>query len=190
MCWYRSRQRQLAAYLSNPRNAQIVIVGGRAYLHQMCERQSVSTEPPTHMNLHLTAQKSGCELLKWFHTLEEVTLYTKVQGCSQWRGPPHAGWETGAEWERDSQIRSRLCYFLFSFLFFAGELFAFSRRHAVSSRVTFTSIGSISLLVSYWASLWSPINRNTFWFECMWGFSLIWSFSPPPSLCELLCKTH
>lgn len=42
VCWYRSRQRQLAAYLSNPRNAQIVIVGGRAYLHQMCERQSVS----------------------------------------------------------------------------------------------------------------------------------------------------
>lgn len=42
ICWYRSRQRQLAAYLSNPRNAQIVIVGGRAYLHQMCERQNVS----------------------------------------------------------------------------------------------------------------------------------------------------
>lgn len=47
VCWYRSRQRQLAAYLSNPRNAQIVIVGGRAYLHQMCERQSVSV---THAN--------------------------------------------------------------------------------------------------------------------------------------------
>lgn len=44
VCWYRSRQRQLAAYLSNPRNAQIVIVGGRAYLHQVCERQSVSVE--------------------------------------------------------------------------------------------------------------------------------------------------
>lgn len=42
VCWYRSRQRQLAAYLSNTRNAQIVIVGGRAYFHQMCERQSVS----------------------------------------------------------------------------------------------------------------------------------------------------
>lgn len=48
VCWYRSRQRQLAAYLSNPRNAQIVIVGGRAYLHQMCERQSVSAEPHAH----------------------------------------------------------------------------------------------------------------------------------------------
>ncbi|XP_035382460.1 uncharacterized protein si:dkey-118j18.2 [Electrophorus electricus] len=45
ICWYRSRQRQLAAYLSNPRNAQIVIVGGRAYLHQMCERQSTSIWP-------------------------------------------------------------------------------------------------------------------------------------------------
>lgn len=44
VCWYRSRQRQLAAYLSNTRNAQIVIVGGRAYLHQMCERQSVSAK--------------------------------------------------------------------------------------------------------------------------------------------------
>uniref|UniRef100_H3B369 Si:dkey-118j18.2 n=1 Tax=Latimeria chalumnae TaxID=7897 RepID=H3B369_LATCH len=42
ICWYRSRQRQLDAYLSNPRNAQIVIVGGRAYLHQLCERQNVS----------------------------------------------------------------------------------------------------------------------------------------------------
>ena len=44
VCWYRSRQRQLAAYLSNHRNAQIVIVGGRAYLHQVCERPSVSVE--------------------------------------------------------------------------------------------------------------------------------------------------
>ncbi|XP_068092738.1 uncharacterized protein [Hyperolius riggenbachi] len=43
VCWYRSRQRQLDAYLSNPRNAQIVIVGGRAYLHQLCEqRQNTS----------------------------------------------------------------------------------------------------------------------------------------------------
>ncbi|XP_067291299.1 uncharacterized protein si:dkey-118j18.2 [Pseudorasbora parva] len=45
ICWYRSRQRQLAAYLSNPRNAQIVIVGGRAYLHQICERQNTSIWP-------------------------------------------------------------------------------------------------------------------------------------------------
>lgn len=50
VCWYRSRQRQLAAYLSNPRNAQIVIVGGRAYLHQMCERQSVSADPKADMH--------------------------------------------------------------------------------------------------------------------------------------------
>uniref|UniRef100_A0A8C4RUK3 Si:dkey-118j18.2 n=1 Tax=Erpetoichthys calabaricus TaxID=27687 RepID=A0A8C4RUK3_ERPCA len=42
ICWYRSRQRQMDAYLSNPRNAQIVIVGGRAYLHQLCERQSAN----------------------------------------------------------------------------------------------------------------------------------------------------
>ncbi|KAK5850234.1 hypothetical protein PBY51_014500 [Eleginops maclovinus] len=48
VCWYRSRQRQLAAYLSNPRNAQIVIVGGRAYLHQMCERQSQTSRHPSH----------------------------------------------------------------------------------------------------------------------------------------------
>ncbi|XP_076014192.1 uncharacterized protein LOC143006793 [Genypterus blacodes] len=47
VCWYRSRQRQLAAYLSNPRNAQIVIVGGRAYLHQMCERQSQTSIWPS-----------------------------------------------------------------------------------------------------------------------------------------------
>lgn len=51
VCWYRSRQRQLEAYLSNPRNAQIVIVGGRAYLHQMCERQSVSAGPHTHTHI-------------------------------------------------------------------------------------------------------------------------------------------
>ncbi|KAF7661769.1 hypothetical protein LDENG_00253710 [Lucifuga dentata] len=47
ICWYRSRQRQLAAYLSNPRNAQIVIVGGRAYLHQMCERHSQTSIWPS-----------------------------------------------------------------------------------------------------------------------------------------------
>lgn len=55
ICWYRTRQRQLAAYLSNPRNAQIVIVGGRAYLHQMCERQNVSVQMRSDrpMNSHL-----------------------------------------------------------------------------------------------------------------------------------------
>ncbi|XP_078543840.1 uncharacterized protein LOC144829014 isoform X2 [Lissotriton helveticus] len=42
VCWYRSRQRQLDAYLSNPRNAQIVIVGGRAYLHQLCEQRQAA----------------------------------------------------------------------------------------------------------------------------------------------------
>ncbi|XP_037549939.1 uncharacterized protein si:dkey-118j18.2 [Nematolebias whitei] len=47
VCWYRSRQRQLAAYLSNTRNAQIVIVGGRAYLHQTCERQSQTSVWPS-----------------------------------------------------------------------------------------------------------------------------------------------
>lgn len=49
VCWYRSTQRQLAAYLRTPRNAQIVIVGGRAYLHQMCERQGddLSIEEPS-----------------------------------------------------------------------------------------------------------------------------------------------
>ncbi|KAJ4925301.1 hypothetical protein JOQ06_018036 [Pogonophryne albipinna] len=47
VCWYRSRQRQLAAYLNNPRNAQIVIVGGRAYLHQMYERQSQTSVWPS-----------------------------------------------------------------------------------------------------------------------------------------------
>uniref|UniRef100_H3B368 Si:dkey-118j18.2 n=1 Tax=Latimeria chalumnae TaxID=7897 RepID=H3B368_LATCH len=46
ICWYRSRQRQLDAYLSNPRNAQIVIVGGRAYLHQLCERQNQASVWP------------------------------------------------------------------------------------------------------------------------------------------------
>ncbi|KAG9356145.1 hypothetical protein JZ751_000989 [Albula glossodonta] len=40
--WY-IPTRQLAAYISNSRNAQIVIVGGRAYLHQVCERQNIRT---------------------------------------------------------------------------------------------------------------------------------------------------
>lgn len=65
VCWYRSRQRQLAAYLSNPRNAQIVIVGGRAYLHQMCERQSVSPNTRScwlglNLRLGLRAFGSSC----------------------------------------------------------------------------------------------------------------------------------
>lgn len=73
VCWYRSRQRQLAAYLSNPRNAQIVIVGGRAYLHQMCERQSVSPNTRScllvlHLPLGLRAFTSSC--------FEERTKYT------------------------------------------------------------------------------------------------------------------
>lgn len=63
VCWYRSRQRQLAAYLSNPRNAQIVIVGGRAYLHQMCERQSVSADPPPASNYYFVIQLSGTRVV-------------------------------------------------------------------------------------------------------------------------------
>ncbi|XP_036375274.1 uncharacterized protein LOC118771397 isoform X2 [Megalops cyprinoides] len=45
VCWYRSRRRQLTAFLSNPRNTQIVIVGGRAYLQQVCERENASVRP-------------------------------------------------------------------------------------------------------------------------------------------------
>lgn len=64
VCWYRSRQRQLAAYLSNTRNAQIVIVGGRAYLHQMCERQSVSAH--TTASTHLSVPTAELLLLDLF----------------------------------------------------------------------------------------------------------------------------
>lgn len=90
VCWYRSRQRQLAAYLSNPRNAQIVIVGGRAYLHQMCERQSVSADTPnptTDTKLWSTSQKktkqvggssavqSVAALLKWICAKTQILRY-------------------------------------------------------------------------------------------------------------------
>ncbi|KAG5841935.1 hypothetical protein ANANG_G00172300 [Anguilla anguilla] len=35
ICWYLSRQRRLATYIGNPCDTQVVIVGGRAYRHQM-----------------------------------------------------------------------------------------------------------------------------------------------------------
>lgn len=66
VCWYRSRQRQLAAYLSNPRNAQIVIVGGRAYLHQMCERQSVSTDHRVRDKVRHHFTESEFHFHSWF----------------------------------------------------------------------------------------------------------------------------
>lgn len=73
VCWYRSRQRQLAAYLSNPRNAQIVIVGGRAFLHH-----SVSADTPNlTRTLPLKLLKSASQT-----KLKQVCRYARKNLCS------------------------------------------------------------------------------------------------------------
>lgn len=94
VCWYRSRQRQLAAYLSNPRNAQIVIVGGRAYLHQMCERQSQTSVWPSWYNvqddLSLEEPSTALPPAASFSQLDMPPPYEAVSGEDDLKPPPYS----------------------------------------------------------------------------------------------------
>lgn len=94
VCWYRSRQRQLAAYLSNPRNAQIVIVGGRAYLHQMCERQSQTSVWPSWYGVQddLSIEEPSTTLppAASFSQLDMPPPYEAVSGEDDLKPPPYS----------------------------------------------------------------------------------------------------
>ncbi|KAM7369977.1 hypothetical protein PAMP_011264 [Pampus punctatissimus] len=94
VCWYRSRQRQLAAYLSNPRNAQIVIVGGRAYLHQMCERQSQTSVWPSWYGVQddLSIEEPSIALppAASFSNLDMPPPYEAVSGEDDLKPPPYS----------------------------------------------------------------------------------------------------
>ncbi|KAK7879378.1 hypothetical protein WMY93_030714 [Mugilogobius chulae] len=82
VCWYRSTQRQLAAYLRTPRNAQIVIVGGRAYLHQMCERQSD--------DLSIEEAPSALPATPSFSHLDMPPPYDAVSREDELKPPPYS----------------------------------------------------------------------------------------------------
>ncbi|XP_068199964.1 uncharacterized protein si:dkey-118j18.2 [Antennarius striatus] len=101
VCWYRSRQRQLAAYLSNPRNAQIVIVGGRAYLHQMCERQSQTSVWPSWYGLQddLSVEEPSTTLppAASFSQLDMPPPYEAVSGEDGLKPPPYSECAHGEE---------------------------------------------------------------------------------------------
>lgn len=94
VCWYRSRQRQLAAYLSNPRNAQIVIVGGRAYLHQMCERQNSTSVWPSWYGVQDEASvgepSSSLPPTASFSHLDMPPPYEAVSGADDLKPPPYS----------------------------------------------------------------------------------------------------
>ncbi|XP_039982427.1 uncharacterized protein si:dkey-118j18.2 [Xiphias gladius] len=94
VCWYRSRQRQLAAYLSNPRNAQIVIVGGRAYLHQMCERQSQTSVWPSWYgvqdDLSIEEPSTALPPATSFSHLDMPPPYEAVSGDDDLKPPPYS----------------------------------------------------------------------------------------------------
>ncbi|KAL4000965.1 hypothetical protein ACER0C_006264 [Sarotherodon galilaeus] len=94
VCWYRSRQRQLAAYLSNPRNAQIVIVGGRAYLHQMCERQSQTSVWPSWYgvqdDLSIEEPSTALPPAASFSQLDMPPPYEAVSGEDDLKPPPYS----------------------------------------------------------------------------------------------------
>ncbi|XP_061522789.1 uncharacterized protein si:dkey-118j18.2 [Phycodurus eques] len=108
VCWYRSRQRQLAAYLSNPRNTQIVIVGGRAYLHQMCERQSQTSLWPSWYGVPddlsqeepSTAQPPALA----FSHLDMPPPYDAVSGEDDLKPPPYS--ECAHDDEADTSLPS------------------------------------------------------------------------------------
>ncbi|XP_054621289.1 uncharacterized protein si:dkey-118j18.2 [Dunckerocampus dactyliophorus] len=101
VCWYRSRQRQLAAYLSNPRNAQIVIVGGRAYLHQMCERQSQASLWPSWYGVQedQSAEEPSTALppAPSFSHLDMPPPYDSVSGEDDLKPPPYSECADGDE---------------------------------------------------------------------------------------------
>ncbi|KAK5898460.1 hypothetical protein CgunFtcFv8_015876 [Champsocephalus gunnari] len=95
VCWYRSRQRQLAAYLNNPRNAQIVIVGGRAYLHQMYERQSQTSVWPSWYGAQddLSTEEPSAAALPpdaSFSQLDMPPPYEAVSGEDDLKPPPYS----------------------------------------------------------------------------------------------------
>ncbi|XP_067107872.1 uncharacterized protein si:dkey-118j18.2 [Osmerus mordax] len=94
VCWYRSRQRQLAAYLSNPRNAQIVIVGGRAYLHQMCERQNSSSIWPSWYGVQdegsVGEPSAALPPAASFSQLDMPPPYEAVSGADDLKPPPYS----------------------------------------------------------------------------------------------------
>ncbi|XP_034416092.1 uncharacterized protein si:dkey-118j18.2 [Cyclopterus lumpus] len=101
VCWYRSRQRQLAAYLSNPRNAQIVIVGGRAYLHQMCERQSQTSVWPSWYGVQedLSVEEPSTNLPPAASSshLDMPPPYEAVSGEDDLKPPPYSECAHGDE---------------------------------------------------------------------------------------------
>ncbi|CAG5895875.1 uncharacterized protein ACNS7B_023253 isoform 1-T2 [Menidia menidia] len=101
VCWYRSRQRQLAAYLSNTRNAQIVIVGGRAYLHQMCERQSQTSVWPNWYGVQddLSIEEPPTALPPTAATahLDMPPPYEAVSGEDDLKPPPYSECAQGGE---------------------------------------------------------------------------------------------
>lgn len=98
VCWYRSRQRQLAAYLSNPRNAQIVIVGGRAYLHQMCERQSqTSVWMTVQDDLSIEEPSNALPPAASFSHLDMPPPYEAVSGEDDLKPPPYSECAPGEE---------------------------------------------------------------------------------------------
>ncbi|XP_051266325.1 uncharacterized protein si:dkey-118j18.2 [Dicentrarchus labrax] len=101
VCWYRSRQRQLAAYLSNPRNAQIVIVGGRAYLHQMCERQSQTSVWPSWYgvqdDLSIEEPSTALPPAASFSHLDMPPPYEAVSGEDDLKPPPYSECAHGGE---------------------------------------------------------------------------------------------
>uniref|UniRef100_A0A3B5KL76 Si:dkey-118j18.2 n=1 Tax=Takifugu rubripes TaxID=31033 RepID=A0A3B5KL76_TAKRU len=102
VCWYRSRQRQLAAYLSNPRNAQIVIVGGRAYLHQMCERQSQTSVWPNWYGVQddLSVEEPAPTLppaSSFSHLDMPPPPYEAVSGEEDLKPPPYSECARGQE---------------------------------------------------------------------------------------------
>lgn len=101
VCWYRSRQRQLAAYLSNPRNAQIVIVGGRAYLHQMCERQSQTSVWPSlygvQDDLSIEEPSTALPPAASYSHLDMPPPYETVSGEDDLKPPPYSQYAHAAE---------------------------------------------------------------------------------------------
>ncbi|XP_069046943.1 uncharacterized protein [Lepisosteus oculatus] len=106
VCWYRSRQRQLHAYLSNPRNAQIVIVGGRAYLHQMCERQSTSVWPSWYgvQDDSSVGEPSGSlPPAPSYSHLDVPPPYEAVSGTDDLKPPPYSEYAQG-EAITDAQV--------------------------------------------------------------------------------------
>ncbi|KAJ8267934.1 hypothetical protein COCON_G00131060 [Conger conger] len=106
ICWYRSRHRQLGAYIGNPHSNQVIVMGGRAYGHQVCERPNTAVQPILRggVSTGSTGETSGpLPPTTLYSPLDAPPPYQAIYRMDELKPPPYApgyaqGGATGGPW--------------------------------------------------------------------------------------------